>query len=84
MNEVEIDWYDPERDLDTAMNEFAEYWHDQRFEVQYNYEPDHIVMSFMSNMSRSEFVALVEGPEGLLDHLNDWTSRGVDVSHRYL
>lgn len=88
MNTVQIDWYDAERDLDTALAEFAESW-DVLFEIKYDYDTDYqgkdlIVVTVQSPVSMREFEELVEGPNGLLDHLNDWTSRGVDVSYRYL
>lgn len=92
MSEVEIDWYHSERDLDTALQEFGEYWSDQPFEVRYNYETDFqgrelIAVTITSPLSIRDFEAMIEGTaqaEGAIDFLNDYTPGGVDVGYKYL
>lgn len=92
MSTVQIDWYHSQRDLDDALQEFAEYWDDQPFEVNYSHETDYtgrelIVATITSPMPMRQFEAMVEGTSnaaGLIDILDDYTSSGSGVSYQYL
>jgi len=97
MSKVEIDWYHSQRDLDTAMEEFTEFWeynfhiYDD-FEVQYSYDTDYtgrelIVVTITSPLPMREFEGMIEGTStsaGLIEFLNEWTSGGTGVSFKYV